>query len=169
MRKKGRTSSKGVLFRLGLLSFLLAAPLALAEPQGEKGESWLQHGRRALEQHRAKNYPAFLEHAEKAVRAGPARHPWLMFHLARAYSLNDRTAEASRLLGELAGMGLGVEAGGEDFKPLHAAAGWAALNERLKAARASPRPAATGSTSTAGASSPCRTRTPRPNAWSDCS
>ena len=136
MRKKGRASSKGVLFRLGLVSLLLAAPLALAAPQAEKGESWLRHGRKALEEYRAKNYPAFLENVERAARAGPPRHPWLMFQLARAYSLNGRTAEASKVLGELADMGLGVEAAGEDFKPLHAAGGWAALNERLGAARA---------------------------------
>jgi hypothetical protein len=104
--------------------------------QGEGGESWLSHGRRALEEYRAKNYPAFLENVERAARAGPQRHPWLMYELARAYSLNGRTAEASELLDELAGMGLGVEAGGEDFKALHSSPGWAALVEKLNAARA---------------------------------
>jgi hypothetical protein len=118
-----------------LLLALLGASMAAA-PQGEKGESWLRHGRKALEEYRAKNYPAFLENVERAARAGPARHPWLMYQLARAYSLNGRTAEASKVLGELADMGLGVEAAGDDFKAVHGAAGWAALSERLAAARA---------------------------------
>lgn len=118
-----------------LLTALLAASAAVMA-QGGQGESWLRHGRKALEEYRAKNYPAFLENVERAARAGPQRHPWLMYQLARAYSLNGRTAEASKLLYGLADMGLGVEAGGEDFKPLRDAPGWAALDERLAAARA---------------------------------
>lgn len=137
MRKNGRTSSKGVLHRLVLLPLLLAAPLAFAAAQGEKGESWMSHGQRAQEAYRAKNYPTYLEHVERAVRAGPRGHPWLMYALARAYVLNGRTAEAAKLLGELADMGVGVDpAGSEDFKPLRAAPVWPELNGRLAAARA---------------------------------
>ena len=48
-----------------------------------------------------------------------------MYHLARAYSLNGRAVEASKLLGGLADMGLGVEAAGDgDFGALRGAAGW---------------------------------------------
>lgn len=137
MRNKERVSSGTVAFRLGLFTLLLGAALASAAPQGGKGDSWLQHGQRALDEYRAKNYPAFLESAERAARAGPLRHPWLMYHLARAYSLNGRTAEASKLLGELADMGLGADAAvNEDFGPLRAAAGWPELSKTIGTARA---------------------------------
>ena len=138
MRNKGRAwSSWRTAFGVGLFSLLLVASPASAAPQGGKGESWLQHGQKALEAYRAKNYPAFLENAERAAREGPPRHPWLMYALARAYSLNDRTAEASRLLGELAGMGLGVDvANDEDFGRLRAAPGWPELSQKIATARA---------------------------------
>ena len=42
-----------------------------------------------------------------------------------------------QLLGELAGMGIGVDAaGGEDFKSLRGAVGWAELSKKLGTARA---------------------------------
>jgi len=137
MRNKGRASSCRSAYGLGLLSFLLVVSLAYAAPQGEKRESWLQHGQKALEEYRAKNYPAFLEGAERAARVGPPRHPWLTFHLARAYSLNGRAAEASKLLGGMADAGLGVDVTkDEDFGPLRSAAGWPELSKKIETARA---------------------------------
>ena len=137
MRNEGRASWGRAAFSLGLLAVLLGVSLGAAAPQAEKGDSWLRHGQRALEEYRAKNYPAFLENIERAARAGPPRHPWLMHQLARAYSLNGMTAEASKLLGELADLGLGADGlEHEDFGRLRAAAGWAELNKRLGAARA---------------------------------
>ncbi len=124
-------------FRVGLLTFILGASLASGAQQAEKGDSWLQHGQKALEEYRAKNYPAFLENLERAARVGPPRHTWLMHQLARAYSLNGMTAEASKLLGELADMGLGADGlEHEDFGRLRAAPGWPELSKKMGAARA---------------------------------
>lgn len=137
MRNKGRASSVRAAFGLGLLAFLFGASPAAPAPQAAKSDSWLQHGQRALEAYRAKNYAAFLENVERAARVGPPRHPWLMHQLARAYSLNGGTAEASKLLGELADMGLGADGlEHEDFGRLRAAPGWPELNKKLEAARA---------------------------------
>jgi hypothetical protein len=138
--RKGRTAgtlSGRASFRLGLIASLLGVSLAFAAAQGGKGDSWLHYGQRALEEYRAKNYPAFLENVERAARVGPPRHPWLMYQLARAYSLNGKTDEASKLLGELADMRIGVDAAGHpDFSPLRGAAGWVELSKKIGTARA---------------------------------
>lgn len=122
--------------RLALLILWLGASAAGAMAQGGGGGSWLSYGQKALDEYRAKNYPGFLEQIERATRAGPPRHPWLMYQLARAYSLNGRTDEASRLLAGLAEMGLGGDAAGhQDFKALRGAEGWESLSRKIAEAR----------------------------------
>ncbi len=129
---------KNVLFRLGLLSLLLSVSIVDVVPQSEKNNSWQYYGQKAIDEYKAKNYPAFLENAERAVQTGPFRHPWLMYHLARAYSLNGKTFEASKLLNELADMGLGTDsAENDDFRSLRSTAEWADLSKRLAAVKSS--------------------------------
>ena len=123
-------------FGLCLLSLLWFASVAGAFPQGGEPPPWLAHLLKASEEHRAKNYPAALEAARKAASVGPPRHPELMFHLARASSLNGHAAESARLLGTLADMGLGVDVAADDnFKPLRDSGEWAALSKKIAAAR----------------------------------
>jgi sugar lactone lactonase YvrE len=124
-------------FGLCLLALSWAVSSAGAFAQGGEAPAWLSHVLEASKEHRAKNYPAALEAARKAVSHGPPRHPELLFHLARAHSLNGQPAEASTLLGTLADMGLGVDVAGDgDFKTLRASAEWAGLSRKIAAASA---------------------------------
>jgi len=106
------------------------------KPQSEKNNSWQYYGQKAIDEYKAKNHPAFLENAEKAVQVGPFRHPWLMYQLARAYSLNGKTVEASKLLNDLVEMGLGSDAAeNDDFKSLRITGEWAELSKKIAAVK----------------------------------
>ncbi len=126
---------KNIYCRIGLLFLLLSIIVVDALPQSEKNESWQSYGQKAVNEYKAKNYPAFLENAEKAVRIGPFRHPHLIYQLARAYSLNGKTIEASNLLEELADMKLGIDAATDDFKLLRGSAGWSDLSKKIAAVK----------------------------------
>jgi hypothetical protein len=107
-----------------------------AVPQNEQSNSWMYYGQKAIDEYKAKNYQAFLDAAQKAVSLGPPRHPELMYQLARAYSLNGKTLEASKLLNELADMGLGIDVvENDDFKSLRITDEWARLSKRIAAVR----------------------------------
>lgn len=121
---------------LCLLGLWWVASTAYALQQGGETPAWLASLLKASAEHRAKNYPAALDAARAAVSLGPPRHPELTFHLARAYSRNGQAAEAARLLGALAEMGLGVDVSAdEDFQTLRDSGEWAGLSRKLAAAR----------------------------------
>lgn len=127
---------RNIFFRLCLLSLVLSVSMIDAVSQSEKRESWLYYGQKAVDQYKAKNYPGYLENAARALQMGPPRHPWLMYHLARAYSLNGKTIEASKLLDQLADMGLGRDAAEhDDFKAVRAAGEWANLSVKIAAVK----------------------------------
>ncbi len=107
-----------------------------AIPQSEKNNSWQYYGQKAVDEYKAKNYPAYLENAEKAVQTGPFHHPWLMYYLARACSLNGKTIEASKLLSDIADMGFGSDAAeNADFKSLRSTTEWAELSKKIAAVK----------------------------------
>jgi hypothetical protein len=58
---------RNIFFRLGLPSLLLSVSIVNAVPQSEKGDSWLYYGQKAVDEYKAKNYPAYLENAERAL------------------------------------------------------------------------------------------------------
>jgi sugar lactone lactonase YvrE len=126
-----------IFFKLCLLFLLTGAQAVGADAQDAGGNPWMSHAQKAIDEYKAKNYPAFLDHAEKAARSGPVSHPQLLYHLARALSLNGRNREAAKILDRLAEMGLGVDAAeNSDFKSLRGSAEWAELGKKIAAARA---------------------------------
>jgi WD40 repeat protein len=78
-------------------------PAALAQQAEVRDARY--YSDQALKAYREKNYPAYLENMKRALELRP-EHPRLMYNLASAHALVGNRAEAVRLLGRVAEMGL---------------------------------------------------------------
>lgn len=104
-------------FTLALVFLLIFAAFTNAQTAVEMRES-VKFERQAVEFYKSKDYAKFLENIKQASDLRP-NHARLLYNLAVAYSLNNKSDEALKVLERLAAMGLffAVEKA-EDFKSL---------------------------------------------------
>ncbi|HEX8163045.1 MAG TPA: hypothetical protein VF538_14330 [Pyrinomonadaceae bacterium] len=125
--------------RLGawcLIVALLAAGAASSNVSSAAQADAPEDGRyfeaQALKAYRAKDYPAFLENAKRAVALRP-NHSRLMYYLAVAHALSGNKAEALLWLDRVARMGLVVPAASEEgFDSLKDSGEFKALVEKFR-------------------------------------
>lgn len=98
---------------------------------------WQYYWQEAVTAYQKKDFAAFLENAKRAAALAPGRHPLLLLHLARAYSLTGERAEAVKVLEEVLDMGFGATATtSTDFDHVRDSDAFKKLAGKIEAVRA---------------------------------
>jgi hypothetical protein len=115
-------------FLLTALFQLPPAPIQDAGPSRVDCHEWRHCRQLADEAAARKDFERFHDLAWRTVQTGPKNDPELMYLLARAQSLSGRPHDALVMLQRLASQGMPNDAAtSDDFRPVRALAGWAAV------------------------------------------
>jgi hypothetical protein len=136
-----------------------AAAAAQASPSPPACRTWQDCRQLALDAAERSDYQQFHDLAWRAVQAGPAKDPALMYLLARAQCLSGRPHDALVMLRRLADAGVATDADtNDDFRLTRELPGWpevAALLAGIRTGTPAPTAAAAG-----GAGRTARTERP---------
>jgi len=148
-----------------LTTLLMLAPLLAPQVGRDVGCTNATECRQmALAAAEQREYERFHDLSWRAVQLGPRNDPALMTMLARAQALSGRPHDALVMLDRLAGMGVAVDIGTDDFAIVRQLPGWPEVSARIEQARRTAAPAvATPAPAVAAAPSPSSTPASAPS------